>query len=229
MKTKEEKREYSRKWREANKEKEKERHRQYREANKEKEVERSRQYRENNKEKLAERDRKYRDANKEKVNEGQRQYRVANREKEKERHRQYYEIHKEEKAEYYEANKQRIAETNAVNKDKIAEYNRQYREAHPEVGRIGCQRRRARKKELKSTLTLEEWQYIVDQHFGCCHYCGTKTDKLHQEHKIPVSKGGGYTKENIVPACPSCNRAKYVSDYEEFIEETNERLQLKLL
>jgi 5-methylcytosine-specific restriction endonuclease McrA len=32
--------------------------------------------------------------------------------------------------------------------------------------------------------------------------------KLTQEHVIPVSRGGGTTAENIVPACGKCNSSK---------------------
>ena len=30
-----------------------------------------------------------------------------------------------------------------------------------------------------------------------------------KDHVIPISKGGHNTKENIVPACQSCNNKKY--------------------
>ena len=33
-------------------------------------------------------------------------------------------------------------------------------------------------------------------------------ERLTQDHVIPLSKGGQHIKENIVPACPSCNSKK---------------------
>jgi len=35
---------------------------------------------------------------------------------------------------------------------------------------------------------------------------------LHQDHYIPVTKNGGYTPDNILPACQSCNLSKWNSD-----------------
>jgi 5-methylcytosine-specific restriction endonuclease McrA len=40
---------------------------------------------------------------------------------------------------------------------------------------------------------------------------------LHQEHHIPVAKGGGYTPNNILPACQSCNLSKGSRDPVEWL------------
>ncbi len=52
-------------------------------------------------------------------------------------------------------------------------------------------------------MTKEEHQLECDQ-------------RLHQDHFIPLTKGGGYTKENIIPACRSCNASKQNADFEEW-------------
>lgn len=72
------------------------------------------------------------------------------------------------------------------------------------------QRRRAQKHEAVSTLTKEEWQIILNQYEYCCAYCGKKT-LLTQDHIIPLSKGGHHTKNNVVPACITCNSKKGVN------------------
>ncbi|MGA5131020.1 HNH endonuclease [Streptomyces blastmyceticus] len=41
-----------------------------------------------------------------------------------------------------------------------------------------------------------------------CAYCGEKSQSLHQEHIIPISRGGDDSIGNLVPACPDCNLAK---------------------
>ena len=49
-----------------------------------------------------------------------------------------------------------------------------------------------------------------------CQICGsTASDgvKLHVDHIVPVSKGGEYTKANIIPSCRSCNASKNNSDF----------------
>jgi len=67
-------------------------------------------------------------------------------------------------------------------------------------------RRRVRKNIL-STLTAAEWEEIKKQYKYRCVYCGEKR-KLTMDHIIPLSKGGHHVKENIVPACLSCNSKK---------------------
>lgn len=74
--------------------------------------------------------------------------------------------------------------------------------------RISKARREHRKQQLPSTFTLEEWERALEYFDHSCAYCGYPSDKLQQEHFIPLSKGGGYTKDNIVPACPECNLSK---------------------
>jgi 5-methylcytosine-specific restriction endonuclease McrA len=60
---------------------------------------------------------------------------------------------------------------------------------------------------ILSTLTAEEWKNIKDQYKHKCVYCG-KTKPLTMEHLIPLSRGGHHVKENIVPACLSCNSTR---------------------
>lgn len=51
----------------------------------------------------------------------------------------------------------------------------------------------------------------------CC-YCGAETE-LERDHFIPLSKGGPFIKENIVPACRSCNASKQDKLFEEWYFE----------
>lgn len=121
-------------------------------------------------------------------------------------------------------------------KERIQEYRREYRKGntrmaqqaeawrkeHPERSREyrrrSFQRYDAKRRGLECTLTEVEWQEILEDHFHKCHYCQRSGIRLVQEHVIPVSKGGGYTKDNIVPACRSCNAKKNNKDYDDFIE-----------
>ena len=98
--TKEERAEYNKKYREANKERIAERKIKYYEANKEILGKKRKQYCEANKEKIAERKRKYYEANKEKIAEGNRRYREANKEIIAERNRRYFEANKGKRAKY---------------------------------------------------------------------------------------------------------------------------------
>jgi 5-methylcytosine-specific restriction endonuclease McrA len=41
-----------------------------------------------------------------------------------------------------------------------------------------------------------------------CQYCGRKSRQLTIDHVIPRRLGGAHTWENLVAACPTCNRQK---------------------
>ena len=41
-----------------------------------------------------------------------------------------------------------------------------------------------------------------------CQYCGRQTQHLTIDHVIPRHKGGGHEWDNLVAACPPCNRRK---------------------
>lgn len=73
---------------------------------------------------------------------------------------------------------------------------------------IQAGRRRARMDGLPATLTLAEWWETIAYFHGCCAYCLRPLDDLEREHMVPTTRGGGYTQENVVPACLPCNRAK---------------------
>jgi 5-methylcytosine-specific restriction endonuclease McrA len=89
------------------------------------------------------------------------------------------------------------------------EYHHRYR--HTVKGRMANARRDARRRGWLTTtghpLTAEEWLEILEINHHRCYYCKAKT-KLTIDHVIPLSKGGEHTKENIVPACPTCNFKK---------------------
>lgn len=61
-------------------------------------------------------------------------------------------------------------------------------------------------------VTGRQWRFIkslwLDGGIVRCAYCGEKSEDVERDHVQPVSNGGGTTPENIVPACPECNRSK---------------------
>jgi len=95
---------------------------------------------------------------------------------------------------------------NKVNKTKNATQKKEYQRKNMGVFVDANRRRRTKMADLPSTLTKEEWLKTLNIFKNSCAYCGcTWTDK---DHFIPLSKGGGFTKENIVPACKKCNTTK---------------------
>ena len=56
-------------------------------------------------------------------------------------------------------------------------------------------------------LTPAQWTAIRDA-WGCCAYCGATPAIMQKVCVQPLSRGGRYTLENVVPACGSCNASK---------------------
>jgi hypothetical protein len=56
-------------------------------------------------------------------------------------------------------------------------------------------------------LTAVEWSALRERWAGCA-YCGATTGTLQRDCILPISRGGRYTLQNVVPACRSCNSSK---------------------
>jgi len=128
-----------------------------------------------------------------------------------EKKKKYYKENTEVRDRYLEINKERINEYNKQyrfkNIEKIREYDKEYKKEHRQSLVINEQRRSAKKKQLPSTLTIEQWNYAKEYFDNRCAYCGEEV-KLVQEHFVALSKGGEYTINNIIPSCIRCNSSK---------------------
>jgi len=91
--------------------------------------------------------------------------------------------------------------------ERVRNAQRKWAGENPDWFRIKDQRRKAFAAELPATLTPIEWKEIQVEHGHKCAYCGSSRP-LEQDHVIPLSRGGPYTKSNIVPACKPCNASK---------------------
>jgi len=142
----------------------------------------------------------------------------------KEYHKQYYKDNLEEIKAYKkqwakdhpesEKLKERRIQWREEHREDRREYSRKYYKT--EKGKATAQRsyskRRSVIKEFINTLTAEEWEDILETHNYVCTYCGTEFNcelLPTKDHIIPISKGGDNVKENIIPACRSCNSKKY--------------------
>ena len=56
-------------------------------------------------------------------------------------------------------------------------------------------------------LTGAQWDALRAA-WGGCAYCGASDGALQRDCVLPISRGGRYTLDNVVPACRSCNTSK---------------------
>lgn len=85
----------------------------------------------------------------------------------------------------------------------------------------------AKSRGLEFGLTLSDFRYLIDQN---CFYCGIAPSAFYRNKPYRddgalayngldrVDNALGYTKENVVPCCKVCNRAKSNMPYPEFID-----------
>ena len=116
----------------------------------------------------------------------------------------------------------------ARHRDEIRLKHVAYRIGHPEVRRASWQNYRARKKSAGGTFSGMEWLALVERYGGRCGYCGA-AGVLHADHRIPLSRGGMNSIDNIIPACNRCNARKAKLTEAEFrarlAEERDDDLQ----
>lgn len=74
-----------------------------------------------------------------------------------------------------------------------------------------ARRRQRRLSRVDNDLTESQWLRILDA-WGACAYCRAEAPALQRDCVQPVSRGGRYTLENVVPACASCNASKHNSE-----------------
>lgn len=126
---------------------------------------------------------------------------------------------------YYQRNKKQRQEYGInyyrENRDDILKRASKYSaENRTTINRVK-QIRRSRKKGLPVGLTEAQWIKIKEDFNNSCAYCGVTEsehmrlydEKLNQEHFIPLSKGGEYTHNNIIPSCRLCNLHKHAQDF----------------
>lgn len=136
------------------------------------------------------------------------QYRQDHLEKCREYDRKHWILIKDKKTEY---NKIHHRISYALNREKIIKKVMAYAKDNPDKRRVYAARNKHKRRFMEENsvrdFTAEQW-IEAKRHFGfCCAYCGRKL-KLQQDHLVPVTKGGPYTKTNILPACGVCNDSK---------------------
>jgi|SRR5664279_1930904 len=68
-------------------------------------------------------------------------------------------------------------------------------------------RRKRRMDAVEHDLSDAQWSALQAVWNGCA-YCSATDAIMQRDCVLPLSRGGRYTLDNIVPACRSCNASK---------------------
>lgn len=149
-----------------------------------------RAWREANKEKLAAKSRRQRAENPTATRAAVNSYRMRNIEKAKEQKRIYM-------ASVRAADpigwRSKLRAWFRDNRDKVRAY-----EAKQRAVRLGAE----------GSYSAEDVKLILEAQQGLCFYCEVPLSARHEDHFIPLSKGGTNYRWNIVLSCPACNLKK---------------------
>ena len=120
---------------------------------------------------------------------------------------------------YYQENKEKVKATHKKwqkeNPEKVKAYSKKWEKENPEKARASKRlkdsKRRAQKRNTQVEVITDELlkEYWIKKNIDPqrCFYCEDRPYE-HLEHCIPLSRGGTHTKDNLVPACASCNLSK---------------------
>jgi 5-methylcytosine-specific restriction endonuclease McrA len=74
---------------------------------------------------------------------------------------------------------------------------------------------RARKEGAVITFTAEELESVIPER---CRWCQKRITPatLNVDHKVPVSRGGSWSLDNLEGICAPCNRKKSILDSNEY-------------
>ncbi len=111
---------------------------------------------------------------------------------------------------YYKQNREKIGEYRAQNPDKARLHSRTYSAANPDKSKELRRRRRARKASAEGTHTIDDMRRQYKAQRGKCWWCGKKVKwgDRHDDHLIPLVKGGSNWPSNMVVSCAFCNLSK---------------------
>ena len=168
-----------------------------------------------NHERLLQRQRAYTERNRQVIYARNREYAARNREKIRTRQHEAY-------VRDVEANRERDRERKrksyAANPGAHLDYMKRWRAANSERARAyvrlsGHRRRAASGGEY---IRVEDWLALLMKYEGRCAYGPDHGGPIEADHRVPLSRGGLNTIENILPACQSCNRRKHTRTEKEF-------------
>lgn len=95
------------------------------------------------------------------------------------------------------------------NRKHTLERMRHWRKNNPDKDKAKSMRYRARKLGAPGAFTAEDRKTLYQSQKGLCWWCGKPLgEKVHLDHRIPLSRGGTNDARNIVLTHPFCNISK---------------------
>ena len=140
--------------------------------------------------------------------------------------RAYYQARKIERLAYAKAYRQankaivraRMKAWRDANKDVAHSSQKAWKSKNPGVNAVYCGQRRARKAGSGGKLSRGIIKKLMTVQGGKCVYCCADLSPGHHlDHKIPLSRGGTHTDDNVHLTCPLCNLRKHDKTHEEFL------------
>lgn len=145
-------------------------------------------------------------------------------------HAQYYADNKEELSK-----KQKVKYNNAMqdpqNREQHRLRNTIFRNKHRDAARAAVAAWKKKNRDLANTYQRniraqllgadgkhchQEVMDMVLRSDGICSYCGCQLEKYHVDHKIPLSRGGSNSLDNLAISCEKCNLQKGTKTADEF-------------
>lgn len=101
------------------------------------------------------------------------------------------------------------------NKKRAEEYYQRNKEKLKKQTTMRVRNQRAFEKGASETLTLSDWEKVLEKFDNRCAYCGGEGFPLGlgADHLIPLNHGGKNTPDNVVPCCRSCNSRKHTMPF----------------
>jgi 5-methylcytosine-specific restriction endonuclease McrA len=212
---------------------------------KEEKKEYMKKYRIDNKERISQKVKEYQKKHCEKIKEYRAKYVMPDKNKKAkiEGGREYYKKNKEKASEYgkhrYLADKEKykkqVKDWSAKNRKKSNSYKRKYAEnnkervalsklkweiKNPGAKKIRCANRRSKISKLEGKLSPGLAVRLLSLQKNRCAVCrGSLRRAYHLDHVIPLALGGKNTNSNIQLTCPKCNLSKGSKDPIQFMRE----------
>jgi 5-methylcytosine-specific restriction endonuclease McrA len=101
------------------------------------------------------------------------------------------------------------------NPDKAVAITRRWQRNNPEKVRLWVHEYRARGLNAEGSYTADEAAELFLRQGGLCAYCGSADDPT-LDHKVPLSRGGSNSSDNLQWLCRSCNSSKKARTDEEY-------------